>query len=352
VETTRNVRRRKPPAAAARKVSENEEERATQRARAAKIQEKMKLAEQRHFVRRYQVAHQFIQSAFQQLRLDENPTAQRTLHKELLPRLDQLLEPSQPSTKQQEAQQATTSAAKDILEHPEEHAEHKAQQLHRKTSSLHKLEWVQDNESLQTYLEHFSKPKKGMLKEQQPAYQCLCWLLFSHLLHADQTGYDARVRYWIKTVAVTLWVQHMELSASSSSEQEEKDTGGESITLNRVARATRKMEDLEHQMAQRLLSLASASSDTKDGAGAGTTTAKRKSSVGQNIWRGLQIGSVGVVAGTLLAVTGGLAAPGIAAGLAALGMGAVAGTLFNFGQFRRRRILVWGRGGDRWPRIK
>lgn len=47
----------------------------------------------------------------------------------------------------------------------------------------------------------------------------------------------------------------------------------------------------------------------------------------KNMVRAAKIGGVGVVAGTLLAVTGGMAAPGIAAGLAALGVGGTALTL-------------------------
>lgn len=47
----------------------------------------------------------------------------------------------------------------------------------------------------------------------------------------------------------------------------------------------------------------------------------------KNLVRAAKIGGVGVVAGTLFAVTGGLAAPGIAAGVAALGVGSTVLTL-------------------------
>jgi hypothetical protein len=49
---------------------------------------------------------------------------------------------------------------------------------------------------------------------------------------------------------------------------------------------------------------------------------KRRGPSKKQIVRGLKIGGVGIVAGTLLAVTGGMAAPAIATGLTALGMGA------------------------------
>ena len=61
-----------------------------------------------------------------------------------------------------------------------------------------------------------------------------------------------------------------------------------------------------------------------------------------NIIRSLKIGSVGAVAGTLFAVTGGMAAPGIAAGMAALGIGGAAtGTLLTGSTF----AALFGLGG-------
>ena len=328
-----------------RKSSMDDEEgdEATKRARATKIQQKLKLAEERHFVRRYQVALEFIKSSAKHLLVQED---NETLQKKLLPMLDDLLE-SNAKTNFKRKSSSTRDVVAQVLEDPEKHAQQTAQEMRKSTSGLFQLDWVQDNTQLQEYLEQMNS---------EAAYQCLCWLFFEHLLHATG-GYDARIRYWFKSTAVTVWMQQFEeepLSAKSFTQ-----------SYSKLARASRKFESLEHCIATRLLTLAANNKNVN--AQAQTAAEKKQSSLAGNIWKGAQVAGVGVLvsavinvgevngkcyparlvsdakrlivkpfllisncqAGTLLAVTGGLAAPGIAAGLAALGMGAVAGTFLT-----------------------
>lgn len=116
----------------------------------------------------------------------------------------------------------------------------------------------------------------------------------------------------------------------------EKELSGE--TSNQVYSnlyriyATRKFNALEKCLAEMMMTQvvektrSKQNSDSKESDGEGSEKKigrfSRKSLV-----RAAKIGGVGVVAGTLFAVTGGLAAPGIAAGLAALGVGSTALTV-------------------------
>lgn len=186
--------------------------------------------------------------------------------------------------------------------------------------------------------------KETVLKENMQAmtpgsgFPCLSLLLFQHLLTAATDGYDARARNVFKTLGVAVLVQDADADRSSHSQRSRQDQ--DPIPMQDysplVAQATRKFESLEHVIAERLLSLAeqaksssnnNKSDKTQDEGGdaePGKKGGRRFSR--KNIVRGLKVGTAGIVAGTLLAVTGGMAAPGIAAGLVALGMGAVAGT--------------------------
>mmetsp|Transcript_15633 Transcript_15633/g.23997 ORF Transcript_15633/g.23997 Transcript_15633/m.23997 type:complete len:936 (+) Transcript_15633:35-2842(+) len=160
----------------------------------------------------------------------------------------------------------------------------------------------------------------GLLKSQVESitpgsgYLCLCIVLFEQLLTSE--GYDARVRVILKRLGAGLWIHNNSSSSeefSASQEKCQKDS-----YAKRVAWATRKFESLEQAMANRILLLAqqqSASPNSNESSSASENAKKKK-----QIIRGMQIGAAGVVAGTLLVVTGGMAAPGIAAGLGAIGV--------------------------------
>lgn len=177
-----------------------------------------------------------------------------------------------------------------------------------------------DSDILKAFLESLS-PGAG--------FRCLSLMLLQHLLRSEQ-GYDARVRHVFKKLGVIVLVHEMER------EQYSFGPDGERIQLlsnSELAQlATRKFEALEHGIAAKLIRL---SEMQRKGQGRDTRRAKAGSSAGssrklkrglsrEQLVRGLKVGSAGVVAGTLFAVTGGLAAPGIAAGIAAIAGGAAA----------------------------
>jgi len=186
----------------------------------------------------------------------------------------------------------------------------------------------------------------------------------------DGRGYDARVRHAFKRLAVIVISHELKvggiLCLDLDDEEDldallwgEKKTqlSGENESLHDADElallATRKFEALEHAIAARLISL-SGDSDV------GTQTAKARSHdhkqsprvkrlersasslsssthgrialapketpspsqygmSREQILRGIKVGTAGAVGATLFALTGGLAAPGIAAGLAAVG---------------------------------
>mmetsp|Transcript_4463 Transcript_4463/g.7918 ORF Transcript_4463/g.7918 Transcript_4463/m.7918 type:complete len:857 (-) Transcript_4463:55-2625(-) len=132
-------------------------------------------------------------------------------------------------------------------------------------------------------------------------------------------GYDARVRFAFKYLAVSV-LSFWEL----------KDHESLVMTPERAAaHATRKFEALEDGIASRLSILSQMMQEeikknSKGGkvAGAGNKAhlagQKQQSTFSQSAIRGLKIGAAGVAAGTVFAITGGLAAPAIVGGIAAL----------------------------------
>jgi hypothetical protein len=107
--------------------------------------------------------------------------------------------------------------------------------------------------------------------------------------------------------------------------------------------ATKKFQALEQAVADLMMDQMlsqQASKDferSKEGGDATNRSFSRKSMI-----RAAKIGGVGLAAGTLFAVTGGLAAPGIAAGLAALGVG---GTALTLAASPAALIALFGVGG-------
>ena len=160
-------------------------------------------------------------------------------------------------------------------------------------------------------------------------FRCLSLLLLQHLLRSEE-GYDARVRHVFKKLGVIVLVHEMEREQYSFGPDGEKIQLLSNAELAKLA--TRKFEALEQGIAIKLIRLSELQRSQKERTG---RAAKNKSTTGssremrrglsrEQIVRGLKVGSAGLVAGTLFAVTGGLAAPGIAAGIAAIAGSAAA----------------------------
>jgi len=205
-------------------------------------------------------------------------------------------------------------------------------------------------------------------------FRCIALLLLNHLLR-DGRGYDARVRQAFKRLAVVvlshelkvggilrvdledeedldalLWREGKRSAENNTTEDEEDD----SVDTDELALlASRKFEALEHAIAAKLIamsenqdknhstrkkkndmmrsskhnkpSLASSPSNSTHGRIALAPKEMPLSSQHgisrEQLMRGLKIGTAGAVGATLFALTGGLAAPGIAAGLAAVAGG-------------------------------
>jgi len=85
-------------------------------------------------------------------------------------------------------------------------------------------------------------------------YRCVCWLLFQHLINATKRGYDARVRFIFKSLAVAVILQDIERTLEY--------TGDDYIAWKTknyttwVSFATRKFDQIEAGMSDRLLALA------------------------------------------------------------------------------------------------
>mmetsp|Transcript_31828 Transcript_31828/g.48711 ORF Transcript_31828/g.48711 Transcript_31828/m.48711 type:complete len:892 (-) Transcript_31828:69-2744(-) len=172
-------------------------------------------------------------------------------------------------------------------------------------------------------------------------FKCVTLLLLNHLLYSE-TGYDARIRHIIKKVAVRIMMFDLNNEAkyiediskavgrNKTNKNEDEEVRKRNLQRDLAAFATRKFEVLEHTIAQKLIQMSSpqAKHDVSSNAAAGDKgeIASRKRLTREQIVRGLKVGSAGVVAGTLFALTGGLAAPGIAAGIAAIAGSTAAAT--------------------------
>jgi len=121
-------------------------------------------------------------------------------------------------------------------------------------------------------------------------------------------GYDSRVRYAFKYLTVSI-LSYWELNEHS-----------EFMTYpSAIAYSTRKFEALEEGIALRLSILQQQMMDNKNRNGTSALSGQKKeSTMKQNDIRGLKVGGAGVAAGTLFAITGGLAAPAIVGGIAAI----------------------------------
>ncbi|KAL7536986.1 hypothetical protein ACHAXR_007520, partial [Thalassiosira sp. AJA248-18] len=240
-------------------------------------------------------------------------------------------------------------------------------------------------------------------------FRCIALLLLNHLLR-DGRGYDARVRQAFKRLAVVvishelkvggilrvdlddeegldalLWGDGMTQQEKPSHEEESFDDADELARL-----ATRKFEAMEHAIAAKLISMSGnarpkQATASKNTAGTRTTETRRNrqkqssrakkmqptasspssSTHGrialapketplssqhgiskEQLLRGIKVGTAGAVGATLFALTGGLAAPGIAAGLAAVaGTSAIAAGVSTVLSSAAAISTIFGVGG-------
>ena len=211
-------------------------------------------------------------------------------------------------------------------------------------------------------------------------FRCIALLLLNHLLR-DGRGYDARVRQAFKRLAVIVISHEIKVGGilrvdldeesleellwddgmpSQQQQQQQSNTmEKEEVAFDDVdelARlATRKFEAMEAAIAAKLITLSGNSGSKNESTEVDTesrsstrSSKKKGSSVAasspsssthgrialapketplssqhgisrEQLLRGIKVGTAGAVGATLFALTGGLAAPGIAAGLAAVG---------------------------------
>lgn len=255
----------------------------------------------RHRKRRYTVLSQLLLQSADSLRVE------RSQAKAFLPLLSKLLLPQQsPSPKQQQQQpQPQQQYADAELQDP-----------------------VGDIQFLEPFLESMT-PGSG--------FRCLAMLLIQHLIQAEN-GYDCRVRHALKTLGVIVLMNDLRKDPVDIYTQFQH----QSRRPNLMAVATRKFESLEQFVARKLWMIAKLQKNNPQ-ATYTKQLPQKKTQVPQQredqrvdntdpgiysrdqMLRHLKIGGTAVVAGTLFAVTGGLAAPGIAAGVAGI-MGGTAVT--------------------------
>ena len=208
-------------------------------------------------------------------------------------------------------------------------------------------------------------------------FRCISLLLLNHLLR-DGRGYDARVRQAFKRLAVIVISHELKVGGilrvelddeenldalmwgdefmRRSSKPSDGDAGLDDADELALL-ATRKFEAMEHAIALKLITMSggthkseSSASNKKNGKSNRQKQSPREKSLGltasspsssthgcitlapketpmsshhgisrEQLLRGMKVGTAGAIGATLFAITGGLAAPGIAAGLAAVG---------------------------------
>ena len=284
-------------------------------------EQRAKLAAQRHRKRRYDVLCKLLVSSSELLLLD------KSVAKAFLPMLGRVLVPepnrsSNNNNKEAATTRATmTTAEPDVVRiqqatfnnynHPEDGPYSSSSGSAVPSSVVIDSSITEDvdrDDVLRPFLESLS-PGSG--------FRCLSLLILQHLL-TSEVGYDARIRYVLKKVGVIVLMHDMELDPLERERLpgKKKKNGGETsrdYEKLAMAHAARKFESLEHSIARRLIRLSSEAnkgSDKSAPTNNGIAGEYNKDSAREKIVRGVKIGSAGIVAGTLFALTGGLAAPG------------------------------------------
>jgi Protein of unknown function (DUF726) len=252
-----------------------------------------KRALQRHRRRRYEVLTDILVKSAELLLLD--PAQSRAF----VPMLSKLLLPPKTSDKKKAADRRKSDS------------EETKSEFDDKLLIIRELD---EDDVLRPFLESLT-PGSG--------FRCLSLLLLQHLLRSAE-GYDARIRHVLKKLGTIIFVHEME--------RDSENLGPEDREWNRrvlLRRATRKYESLEHTVAVRILELSAVGQDlAKRKGGVRSPNGRFKVTLSRDhVVRGLKIGGAGLVAGGLMAITGGLAAPAIAAGMAALAGGTASAAL-------------------------
>ena len=151
-------------------------------------------------------------------------------------------------------------------------------------------------------------------------------MLSQYLLRSIR-GYDARTRHALKKLSILVIVHEHQINLSEAlSKFEAMEVYLAQKLLEHYEIQKRKAA--AEQQTQGSGTSSTNNSNNNNGNGNGNGQAGKKKAVAkprrEAIMRGLKITSAGVLAGTLFGITGGLAAPGIAAGLAAFAGGTAA----------------------------
>lgn len=285
-----------------------------QRMPTERIKNKVALSRSRYRRRRYDILTQLLLSSADLLMLE------RSQAKAFLPMLSKLLVPQPKSEARNPLPSPLWRGMSNTKQPPGQAAPAEDGYMtaegsfksRKAVDSLH--EQMDHIDHLAPFLESLS-PGAGV--------RCLSLFLLQHLL-SNEEGYDARVRHAVKTLGVAVLIHDMQsdpvdVVASSAAHRSKALSFDELVAL-----ASRKFESLEHCIASKLLRLSQVQQELEQQANAGRRGRSKNLSRQQQglsreqIMRGFKIGGTAVVAGTLFAVTGGLAAPGIAAGVAAI----------------------------------
>eukprot|EP00980_Cylindrotheca_fusiformis_P003151 scaffold721_cov131-Cylindrotheca_fusiformis.AAC.41 len=319
----------------------------------ATLSEKAKLSAQRHRKRRYEISCKFLMASSELLLLD------KSVAKGFLPMLGRVLVPpkrhsannrstrpplhgrglssqsSQPTAEENRSPLKIISAVlgQGKLE------QSKDSKKNTKMGQEYIPEEVDKDDLLRPFLESLT-PGCG--------FRCLSLLLLQHLL-TSEVGYDSRIRHVLQKVGVIVLVHDMERDPVERELLPGKAQPDTDSYSEMAAHAARKFESLEHSIARRLIRLSESNRDKKSKGSRGIGEKVVPTDTGitrEQIVRGVKIGSAGLVAGTLFALTGGLAAPGIAAGVAAMaGSTAVASAAVGLLSSTAVVTTIFGVGG-------
>jgi hypothetical protein len=284
-----------------------------------RIKNKVALSRNRHRRRRYDILSELLLSSADLLMLEKSQS------KGFLPMLAKLLvpQPKDESNTEQRPPLWRRPIKRIQGQSPQEQGDREAYTAAEGTFKSRKsddsLRYQLDRiEHLGPFIESLS-PGAGV--------RCLALFIYQHLLRSEE-GYDARVRHVVKTLGVIVLIHDMECDpvdiVANNTDSSTRRTRALSFD-ELVALATRKFESLEHCIASKLLKisqvqqeLAQANASSKKRSKSKALSRQSQEFSSEQIMRGFKIGGAAVIAGTLFAITGGLAAPGIAAGVAAL----------------------------------
>jgi hypothetical protein len=227
---------------------------------------------------------------------------------------------------------------------------------------------------------NYIAPYLDSLSDAGAGFQCLTMLLFRSLLESRSNqkdgngnpkdaadddlrvvGYDARIRRAFKILAHLILSRQYEQTqqlqqadCDDSSSQQQQQLSAEE--LNHMT--ARKFEALESDISKRMVAVADAQAkaekeEKEHQSGNGIQQRERQMSTKDKWIRGMKVGGVGLAAGTLFAITGGLAAPAIAAGITSLAGGTVLATMAVFAlQSVAAVTTIFGVGGGGLAAVK